>query len=104
MVRFVNKVELEAILSMTSLYFEGGNQQSTTVFDNLPLAFKEKALEWIVGFEIEITEMDTVFKLSQDRDAKSYQNIIMKLKEQDESGRVIAQEMEKREKDLFAEK
>jgi transcriptional regulator len=101
-VRFLNSDELVDILRMTSLYFEGKNQQSTTVFDNLPLAFKQKALGLIVGFEIEINEIDTVFKLSQDRDAESYQNIIMKLKEQDESGRVIAQEMEKREKDLFS--
>ncbi|NQV53160.1 MAG: FMN-binding negative transcriptional regulator [Flavobacteriales bacterium] len=103
-VRFVKSVELEDILRKTSLYFEGRNEQSTTVFDNLPLAFKQRALELIVGFEVEINEIDTVFKLSQDRDAESYQNIIMKLKEQDESGRVIADEMEKREKDLFSNK
>ena len=103
-VRFVNSVELEDILRMTSLYFEDGNQQSTTVFDNLPLAFKQKALTLIEGFEIEINDIDTVFKLSQDRDAESYQNIIAKLKEQDESGRVIAEEMAKREKDLFSKK
>ncbi len=101
MIRFVNSAELEDILRITSLHFEGGNQQSTTVFDNLPLDFKRKVLGLIVGFEIEINEIDTVFKLSQDRDAESYHNIIMKLKEQDESGRVIAEEMKKREKDLF---
>mgnify|MGYP002149872945 CR=1 FL=1 len=44
----------------------------------------------IVAFEIEITEMKNVFKLSQDRDQASYQNIIAKLKEQDEAGRAIA--------------
>ena len=55
----------------------------------------------IVAFEIEVIEMDTVFKLSQDRDVKSYHNIIEKLKEQGEDGRVIADEMEKRTKELF---
>ena len=55
----------------------------------------------IAGFVIEIKEIDTVFKLSQDRDAESYQNIIRKLKEQNEDGRVIAAEMEKRAKELF---
>lgn len=43
-VRFVTSYELEEILSMTSLYFEDKNQKYTTVFDNLPLDFKQKHL------------------------------------------------------------
>ena len=100
-IKFVSEKELEDILRSVSLHFEGQNQQSTTTYDNLPLTFKQKALGLIAGFEIEINEIDTVFKLSQDRDAESYQNIILRLKEQDESGRVIAEEMEKRESELF---
>lgn len=45
--------------------------------------------------------MDTVFKLSQDRDAESYHNIITKLKEQGENGQVIAAETEKRTGQVF---
>lgn len=100
-INFVNDIELEDILRSVSLHFEGQNQQSTTTYNNLPSAFKQKALGLIAGFEIEINEIDTVFKLSQDRDAESYRNIISKLKEQDESARVIAKEMEKRESKLF---
>ncbi len=100
-IRFLDFSALEDVLRMTTLHFEGQNHQSTTVFDNLPLAFKQRVMGAIVAFEIEIEEIDTVFKLSQDRDAESYQNIINKLKEQDEDGRVIAAEMEKRAKDLF---
>ena len=100
-IRFVNEDELEDILRSVSLHFEDHDQQSTTVYDNLPLSFKQKALRLIAGFEIEIMKIDTVFKLSQDRDAESYQNIIEKLKAQDEDARVIAIEMEKRTKDLF---
>ena len=55
----------------------------------------------IVAFEIEVKEMDTVFKLSQDRDAKSYENIKERLKEQGEDGKVIAAEMDKRTKEVF---
>lgn len=100
-INFVSESELEDILRSVSIHFEGQNQQSTTTYDNLPSAFKQKALGLIAGFEIEINEIDTVFKLSQDRDAESYRNIIAKLKEQGESGRVIAKEMEKRESELF---
>jgi transcriptional regulator len=57
----------------------------------------------IVAFEIEVKDIDTVFKLSQDRDAKSYDNIMEKLNAQDEDGKIIAAEMEKRIKDVFPE-
>lgn len=100
-IRFVGEKELEDILRSVSLHFESQDQQSKTVYDNLPLNFKQKALGLIAGLEIEINEIDTVFKLSQDRDVKSYYNIIEKLKEQNEDGRVIAAEMEKRVKELF---
>lgn len=102
--RFVNEQELEDILRSVSLHFEGQDQQSPTVYDNLPLGFKEKALKLIAGFEIEIKEIDTVFKLSQDRDAESYQKIIEKLKDKDEDSHVIAMEMEKRANELFRKK
>lgn len=100
-IRFLDDRALVDILSAASLHFEDGNHESTTVFDNLPLAFKQRVMGAIVAFEIEIKEIDTVFKLSQDRDVGSYHNIIKKLKEQDEDGRVIAAEMEKRAKTLF---
>ena len=100
-IRFLDFQGLEEVLRMTALHFEDQNAESPTVFDNLPDSFKEKVMHAIVAFEIEITEMDGVFKLSQDRDAESYQNIINKLKEQDADGRVIAGEMEKRKNALF---
>jgi transcriptional regulator len=100
-IRFLNDAGLEDVLRKTTLYFENYNKQSTTIFDNLPSEFKQKVMPAIAGFEIEIVEMDNVFKLSQDRDAESYTNIIEKLKQQDEDGKVIAVEMEKRIRELF---
>lgn len=103
LIKFLDDNALKDVLRMTSLHFEDQNEQSTTAYDNLPSEFKQRVMGMIVAFEIEIIEVDTVFKLSQDRDAESYQNIIKKLKEQDEDGRVIASEMEKRAKTLFPE-
>ncbi|MGB5817915.1 MAG: FMN-binding negative transcriptional regulator [Saonia sp.] len=102
-IRFLGNSELEDVLRITTLHFEGQNHQSTTVFDNLPLEFKQRVMGAIVAFEVEVKEIDTVFKLSQDRDAESYQNIIKKLKEKDEDARVIATEMEKRANELFSD-
>lgn len=100
-IRFLDGDALEGVLRKISLHFEGNNPDSPTVYDNLPLTFRNSVTRAIAAFEIEITDLDTVFKLSQDRDAESYRNIINKLKAQDEDGRVIAAEMEKREKVLF---
>jgi transcriptional regulator len=100
-IRFLDDSALIDVLKMTTLHFENYNPQSTTIYDNLPADYTQRLMKMIVAFEIEVKEMDTVFKLSQDRDLTSYHNIINKLKEQDESGRVIAAEMEKRMKDVF---
>ena len=100
-IRFLDDASLEEVLRKTSLHFENYNRQSTTVFDNLPLEFKQKVMKAIVAFEIEVKEMDNVFKLSQDRDSKSYHNIIEKLNGQGEDGQVIAAEMKKRIKEVF---
>lgn len=99
--RFVDDAGLEDVLRKTTLHFENYNRESTTIYDNLPAEFKKRVMGAIVAFEIEITEMKNVFKLSQDRDQASYQNIITKLKEQDEAGRAIAHEMQIRMADLF---
>lgn len=100
-IRFLDDIALIDVLRKTTLHFENDNQLSTTIYDNLPADLTQKLMKAIVAFEIEITEMNNVFKLSQDRDAESYNNIIEKLKTQDEGGRVIAAEMEKRTKDVF---
>ena len=100
-IRFLDDSALIDVLRMTTLHFENNNSQSTTIYDNLPSDYTQRLMKAIVAFEIEVKEMDTVFKLSQDRDLTSYHNIIRKLKEQDESGRAIAAEMEKREREVF---
>ena len=100
-IRFLDDDALIEVLKMTTLHFENYNPQSTTIYDNLPTDYTQRLMKAIVAFEIDVNAMDTVFKLSQDRDLTSYQNIIHKLKDQDEAGRVIAAEMEKRMKDVF---
>jgi transcriptional regulator len=100
-IRLGNEEELIAILKRLTLYYENNNTASTTVFDNLPADYRERLMKAIVAFEIEITSMDHVFKLSQDRDEKSYDNIIKKLNEQDDDGKLIAGLMEKRKSKVF---
>lgn len=100
-VRFGGYDELVSILKRLTLHYENNNAASTTVFDNLSSEYKEPLMKAIVAFEVEIASIDNVFKLSQNRDQKSFQNIIGKLQKQGGDGEFIAEEMKKREKQLF---
>lgn len=99
---FLEGEALEDMLQKTSLHFENYDRQSPTVFENLPDDFKRRVMKAIVAFEIEISKIDNVFKLSQDRDYDSYQNIITELKKQDFDGKFIAEEMQKRIGEVFS--
>lgn len=98
---FGDEAALEAILKRLTLFYEKENAASTTVFDNLPADYKTPLLKAIISFEIEITEWDNVFKLSQNRDQESYKNIIQQLEQQGGDGKILADEMKKRESKLF---
>lgn len=99
--RFLDEQGLVDVLRKTSLHFENNDHHSTTAFDNLPADYTSRLMKAIVAFEVEVEEIDSVFKLSQNRDQKSYQNIIKKLEEQEGEAKAIAEEMKKREGDLF---
>jgi len=100
-VNFMSSEELIQFMRKLTLKFEKGNTQSLTFFDNLPDTFLNKMMPAIVGFEIKAEKIDNVFKLSQNRDEKSYLNIISKLEEQGGNPELIAQEMKKRKPELF---
>ena len=102
-IRFLEDQALIEVLRMTSPHFENYDNKSPTVYDNLPSEHTQKLMKAIVAFEIEIEAMDSVFKLSQDRDKNSYDNIIKNLKQEGESGQVIASEMAKRRGEVFPE-
>ena len=100
-VNFMTSDDLVTFMRKLTLKFEKGNTQSHTFYDNLPDHFLSKMMPAIVGFEIKTEKIDNIFKLSQNRDEKSYLNIISKLEEQGGSSFLIAQEMKKRKLELF---
>lgn len=101
-IRFGDGDDLVAILKRLTLHYENNNTASTTVFDNLTSAYREPLMKAIVSFEIEISSIEHVFKLSQDRNEKSYLNIIDKLEQQGGDGKLIAEEMRKRKTRQFS--
>ena len=101
-IRFGDKEELAAVLRRLTLHYENGNTASSTVFDNLPEDYTESMMKGIVPFEIEIKELQHVFKLSQNRDEESYDNIIKQLRQKGGDATLIAEIMEKRKSKVFS--
>lgn len=97
---FLDNSALLTILEKTTSLFEN-NEHSPSSYKNLPKEYVEKLATAIIGFEIEVMEMDNVFKLSQNRDEQSYQRIIDHLGEGDDDAKQIAVEMKKRKQALF---
>jgi transcriptional regulator len=97
---FLGEEDLLDILEKTTAHFEN-DPNSPGSFHYLPSDYIAKLSKAIVAFRIEVKELDHVFKLSQNRDEKSYRNIIQHLEKRDLEAQIIAEEMKKREESLF---
>lgn len=100
-IKWTDEKDLIEFLKKLSLHFENNNMASTTIYDNLPADYLEKLVKAIVGFEIEVTELENVYKLSQNRDEKSYDNIAKELKQQEGDAKEIGEIMENRKSKVF---
>jgi len=98
--RFLPKEQLIQILEETTTRFEN-NEQSPASFKNLSQDYVQQLAKAIIAFEIEVARIDHVFKLSQNRDQKSYNNIIAKLQQGDNDAQQIATEMQQRTTQIF---
>lgn len=98
---FLNEEGLIAALRKLSLHYENYNHQSATIYDNLPQAELAKMLKAIVGFQVEVSSIENVFKLSQNRDEKSYHHIIDHLKTEGGEAAEVAKMMEERKHKIY---
>jgi transcriptional regulator len=65
--------------------------------ESMPKDLLDNMVKAVVGFTIKVTKVECVAKLSQNRNARDYENIITKLKAQgDSNARAIAELMESR--------
>lgn len=99
-IRFLDEQALINILKRTTNHFEN-DPHSEANFENIPAEYIERMIKAIVAFEIEVSEIDHVFKLSQNRDEKSYDNITQQLKKRGAGAKEIAEVMEKRKGQVF---
>lgn len=98
---FLDDTALLNLLQRLTAYFEN-DAHSPALVEKMPADYVRKLMKAIVAFEIEVTQFDNVFKLSQNRDKESYTSIVDKLEAQGGQAAAIAQEMQQREAQLFS--
>ena len=97
---FLEEAQLLEMLNELTAHFEN-NPGSPSQYKDLPEEYVQHLVKAIVAFEIKVTGMENVFKLSQNRNKKSYENIIGKLSGGKPEEKYIAEEMMKRKEQLF---
>lgn len=98
--RFKDDVFLHNLLTKLTEKFEN-NQDSPSLVSKMDDKYVYGLMKAIVAFEIEITSIEHVFKLSQNRDEKSYQNIIEHLATGSQDEKEIAEKMKKNYSNVF---
>ncbi len=61
----------------------------------MEVSYVKDLMKAIVAFEIEITNIEHVFKLSQNKDQATRNNIIQSLQQQDNNAKTVANAMKK---------
>lgn len=93
LIKFLGENELVEILRSTTNRFE--KKDSPSSFESLPETYVSKHLKAIIGFEIEVISLDHTFKLSQNKDEKTFTSILTQLDQGDEQSRALATQMRK---------
>jgi transcriptional regulator len=93
---------LHHLLTQLTEKFEN-NPHSPSLVQKLDEDYVSNMMKAIIGFEIEITSIEHVFKLSQNRDEKSYENIIEHLQQGDADAQQVASAMQKNKQNVFKE-
>jgi transcriptional regulator len=95
--RFQDENALHSLLTRLTKNFE--KPGSPSLVEQLDPQYVQQMMKAIVAFEIEVTAIEHVFKLSQNRDERSYQHIIDHLRDLDPGAQKIAEIMEKKIKE-----
>ena len=91
LITFLGENELVEILRSTTNRFE--KKGSPSSFESLPETYVSKHLKAIIGFEIKVISLDHTFKLSQNKDEKTFTSILAQLDHGDEQSRALAFQM-----------
>jgi transcriptional regulator len=91
---------LHALLTNLTEKFEN-NPHSPSLVTKMTGEYVNNMMKAIIAFEIEITSIEHIFKLSQNRDEKSYENIIEHLSMRDDDAKTVASAMKENQHNVF---
>ena len=97
---WLDEAALLTMLDQLTAFYEN-NPSSPAAFANMPEEYVNRLSKAIVAFEIKVASIETVFKLSQNKEEKTYHNILEQLKKDDANALAIAAAMEARKNQLF---
>lgn len=98
--RFLGDEGLLNLLTKLTETFEN-NPHSPSLVHKMPEGYVSGMMKAIVAFDIEITDIEHVFKMSQNRDEKSYENIIHHLQQGDSEAQAVAKTMSEKKAKVF---
>jgi len=98
--RLLSEDALPTMLEELTTHFEQ-NPSSPSQYKELPEEYIARLSKAIVAFEIKLLQTDAVFKLSQNRDEQSFDNIVSKLSAGNWEEKAVAEEMSKRKHQFF---
>ncbi len=91
---------IEILRDLTN-HFEHQRQKPEKM-EHMSAHYIQSNVKAVAGFELRVSELFPIFKLSQNKDDESYREIVKRLQSENEPGsRQIAQEMIKRRNHLF---
>lgn len=101
-VTWYNDDETLALLTELTHQYDDVQEQPELV-EGMTKEYLSANIKAIAGFEIEVTQLDATFKLSQNKDDETYKNIVGKLLESNDINSIcIAGEMMQLRPELFA--
>lgn len=98
--KFLDDAGLHNVLTKLTATFEQ-DHNSPSLVHKMDEAYVSNMMKAIVAFEIEVTDLQHIFKLSQNRDEKSYENIIDQLGSKDADAKEIADTMRERKSKVY---
>ena len=98
--KFLDDIGLHNVLTRLTSTFEN-DTHSPSLVHKMDEQYVRNSMKAIIAFEIEVTEIQHVFKLSQNRDEKSYENIVEQLSAKDADAKAIAETMQQRKSKVF---
>ena len=102
-VKIIEGEALRAALSRLVDTYEHAMPEPVHI-EEIPERTLQADLRGIKGFQITVTEFQAAYKLSQNRDEQSYNQVIGQLSEGDETARAVAAEMQERCPHVFPPK